>query len=115
MNDKHDKSKNLSEGEYNKLMDKFSGMSEKDSIEYQLNQWLNGISLHNPIRDECCPDFSCCNGGNMLSLKMREEFFDAFRADDAEKQWGILSMCLSMLIADTDKDVYIAGDSKTIH
>lgn len=27
----------------------------------QLEQWCNGVSVHNVERDECCPDFSCCN------------------------------------------------------
>lgn len=23
--------------------------------------WVNGISEHNRVEDECCPDFSCCH------------------------------------------------------
>lgn len=23
--------------------------------------WANGRSYHEPINDECCPDFSCCH------------------------------------------------------
>ena len=26
----------------------------------QLDSWVNGRSIHNPTRNECCPDFSCC-------------------------------------------------------
>ena len=26
----------------------------------QLVDWMNGISKHNKIDDECCPDFTCC-------------------------------------------------------
>jgi len=26
----------------------------------QLVDWMNGISKHNNIDDECCPDFTCC-------------------------------------------------------
>jgi len=26
----------------------------------QLVDWMNGISKHNEIDDECCPDFTCC-------------------------------------------------------
>lgn len=26
----------------------------------QAEQWVNGLSRHNMIDDECCPDFSCC-------------------------------------------------------
>ena len=31
----------------------------------QLVDWMNGISKHNEIDDECCPDFTCC--ANILS------------------------------------------------
>lgn len=27
----------------------------------QLDLWVKGENVHNPDRDECCPDFSCCN------------------------------------------------------
>jgi hypothetical protein len=27
----------------------------------QLLLWVNGISRHNNITNECCPDFSCCS------------------------------------------------------
>ncbi len=26
----------------------------------QLDAWVDGRSIHNKARDECCPDFSCC-------------------------------------------------------
>lgn len=29
-------------------------------VEKQLENWVVGISTHNIIDDECCPDFSCC-------------------------------------------------------
>ena len=35
----------------------FKGMTKKESSTYQLSDWVEGRSLHNPIRDECCPDF----------------------------------------------------------
>ena len=27
----------------------------------QLVDWMNGISKHNYVDDECCPDFTCCS------------------------------------------------------
>ena len=27
----------------------------------QLAEWVKGNSIHNQDRDECCPDFSCCD------------------------------------------------------
>lgn len=29
--------------------------------EEQLDLWCAGRSVHNDERQECCPDFSCCN------------------------------------------------------
>ena len=26
----------------------------------QLIHWMDGLSLHNKVDDECCPDFTCC-------------------------------------------------------
>ena len=109
------KSKKLSKDEFDELMNKFSGMSAKESAEYQLINWLNGISLHNPIVDECCPDFSCCNGGNMIAFEVRKRFFDAYQREDVAEQWEILGMCLSMLVSEMDVDVHVAGNSTTIH
>lgn len=42
------------------LLKGFEGLTEGASIDYQLDNWVKGVPLHNPIRDECCPDFSCC-------------------------------------------------------
>lgn len=30
------------------------------TAEDQVDLWVQGQSVHNPDRDECCPDFSCC-------------------------------------------------------
>jgi N-acetylmuramoyl-L-alanine amidase CwlA len=43
----------------------------KQYIESLLNQtrmWMEGISMHNRITGECCPDFSCCHS-DMLTAK----------------------------------------------
>lgn len=31
-----------------------------DRVIRQTIKWTNGISEHNHIDNECCPDFSCC-------------------------------------------------------
>ena len=31
-----------------------------DSSQLQMEKWLAGHPEHNTERDECCPDFSCC-------------------------------------------------------
>lgn len=41
----------------------------------QLMEWLAGRPIHNPIDNECCPDFSCCRGvAHMAPLHLREMF-----------------------------------------
>ena len=33
---------------------------DKCSVYYQMWLWVFGKSTHNTLRDECCPDGSCC-------------------------------------------------------
>lgn len=34
----------------------------------QLKAWVDGLSVHNPIDNECVPDFSCCNLGCVVEV-----------------------------------------------
>ena len=47
----------------------------------QLAEWLKGNSVHNVIRDECCPDFSCCAPDNAWPMEQRQLFADSMRRD----------------------------------
>ena len=49
------------------------------TCEEQLKMWLEGEPVHNPDRDECCPDFSCC-GSPMADDETRRLFCEAARA-----------------------------------
>jgi hypothetical protein len=40
-------------------------------------EWIKGNSLHNPITDECTPDFSCCEP-NIITAMSREERIEYF-------------------------------------
>lgn len=40
----------------------------------QLENWVNGVSLHNQERNECCPDFSCCQSHYKASAEERQLF-----------------------------------------
>ena len=40
----------------------------------QLRNWVQGISIHNNTRDECCPDFSCCQPNLLASQEERNCF-----------------------------------------
>jgi len=44
------------------------------TINEQLQLWVKGDSQHNPDRDECCPDFSCCNEKVSTPLETRQAF-----------------------------------------
>ena len=59
----------------------------------QLENWLQGISKHNIVDDECCPDFSCCTG-KIASEEWRQRFFDA---DDRERENMLVGSLMSVL------------------
>jgi outer membrane biogenesis lipoprotein LolB len=78
----------------------------------QLNLWVGGKSVHNQERNECVPDFSCCNVGVETLKENKIEFKNAYINGDDEKYmsmlWEFLSKAINM---ETDKKVYIAkGD-----
>ena len=65
-------------------------MNDRESVRHQLNEWVAGRPWHNAVRDECCPDFSCCNPDKMWPKEMRVEFANA---DDQTQQ----EMCFAGL------------------
>lgn len=74
----------------------------------QLEQWVAGNPVHNHDRDECCPDFSCCQPKLLAPKEVREKFRDA---DDQTRE-GILMHFLGACIAaatDEPEKVHIAG------
>ena len=54
----------------------------KMTREEQLDLWVQGQSVHNAERDECCPDFSCCRPELLQPPEVRASFQ---RADDDER------------------------------
>ena len=95
------------------LEDPFSGMTEDESVTHQVTCWEDGNPLHNTVRDECCPDFSCCNGGNMMSKDARTRLLEAHIDGDEETVQQICMMGLSVLVSDIDVQVHIAGEGTT--
>ena len=77
------------------------------TLDEQLKEWLDGNPIHNTERDECCPDFSCCNG-NIAPLNVRERFVKAHYECDEEVKMQMLMMFLGN--AFSGKNIYIAGD-----
>ena len=43
----------------------------------QLRRWVDGDPVHNDERDECTPDFSCCDRTLLAPREAREAFRDA--------------------------------------
>ena len=79
------------------------------TFEEQLEKWINGESVHNDKRDECCPDFSCCEPELLADRELRERYRRAVAEKDEPTQLNILSIFLSA--AFQTKDLYITGDA----
>lgn len=94
------------------ILHDFSGMTEEESIDYQLDQWVKGKPVHNPIRDECCPDFSCCRPDLLMPEETRKQFAEAVKAGDKETAFSILGMAISGMAADLNKNVHIVGETE---
>ena len=94
-------------------MSEFKGMSDRESVKHQVKRWAEGFPLHNTVRDECCPDFSCCNGGKMMTEDVRKKLLEAHNGGDDETVQSICMMGLSGIVADLDVNVYLAdGENK---
>lgn len=78
------------------------------TVEEQLAAWLEGNSFHNNDRDECCPDFSCCDPELLADKKTRQAFVNA----DEALRWSFLAMFLGKMLKKEKKSsrIYIAGD-----
>jgi len=78
------------------------------TVDEQLAEWLKGNPIHNDDRDECCPDFSCCEPLLLADQRTRQAFVDA----DWDTRYKMLMMFLSVgcsQMAESSK-IYIACD-----
>lgn len=73
----------------------------------QLNLWVDGKSVHNDERGECCPDFSCCNKEVNTPQEVKELFRHTYLAGDETLVNRLLMEFLSNAFA--GKNAYIAG------
>ena len=80
--------------------------------EHQLLLWRHGLSIHNRERNECCPDFSCCQPKLASSLACRRYFAEANLETQTSMLMGFLGAAVAFAAVQSDKDVevYIAGD-----
>lgn len=48
----------------------------------QLENWVQGKSLHNDEAEECCPDFSCCTDELAVDNTIRMSYLEAVKKGD---------------------------------
>jgi len=70
------------------------------SCDEQLALWVSGESVHNSARDECCPDFSCCQPSLLQPPEVRQAFADA--SPDEREKW------LMVFLGSAVPGVYVA-------
>ena len=74
----------------------------------QLEFWVTGNNVHNTERDECCPDFGCCQPNNHFSPQLRAKFLATYRESGVEACFPMLIMALSGAAADCGVSVHVA-------
>jgi hypothetical protein len=79
--------------------------------EEQLRKWVEGISEHNNVDGECCPDFSCCNKSvEPTPIDMRMRFAEAYRTGDEKTRMAMLGAFLGGVMAVTGVNAHVTGD-----
>ena len=76
-------------------------------IEKQLKLWVKGESVHNDERNECCPDFSCCQSHLLAPKYERRTFLEAYKRGDDKTKANMLIEFLGR--AFSSSKIYIAG------
>lgn len=76
----------------------------------QLEKWATGENVHNAERDECCPDFACCQPNNHFSPELRAKFLATYREGGSEACFPMLMMGLSGALAGAGINAHIAGE-----
>lgn len=91
------------------VLEAYTGMTYRESVDHQVKYWAKGIPTHNPVGDECCPDFSCCCPDLLANDEARRRFLIASDSGDDELK---TQMLMGFLGAAFDgHSIHIAGDS----
>jgi len=100
-----------------RIVSAYSGMSDRESVTHQVKHWAAGTPTHNPIRDECCPDFSCCQPSLLMDEPARKRFLEAHLSGDDETRHNMLMMCLGGMLSEAgaDEKVHLVGEDHTEH
>lgn len=68
---------------------------EYKNPEDQVNDWVRGASIHNLTRDECTPDFSCCQPDLQTDQVIRTAFKNA---NEAGRKVMLIAFLLRKLV-----------------
>ena len=72
----------------------------------QLEEWVKGSSIHNEERDECCPDFSCCNKMVETPVEAKQRFVKAFQENDGY----VINQMLMFFLGNAFPNAHIVGE-----
>lgn len=75
----------------------------------QLEKWVKGVNVHNEERDECCPDFACCQPNKHWPLSYRKEFKKVYEEQGPEAIEPMLIAGLNLITAEQPMAVYVSG------
>ena len=53
-------------------------------LQFQVNRWYDGQSLHNHIDNQCCPDYSCCYPALVATSDCKHAFRKAVAIQDED-------------------------------
>lgn len=73
----------------------------------QIEKWAAGESIHNPDRNECCPDFSCCFPELKWTNSTREQYLHHARKNDRGRLRMLLVSSLKTLASSIDREVKV--------
>lgn len=90
------------------IVSAYAGMTYEESVNHQVKWWAAGYPTHNPVGDECCPDFSCCQPQLLMGEKSRQAFLRVHVSGDDATRSQMLMMSLGAALS--GENVYIAGD-----
>ena len=88
------------------------GNTYQERVESQVRQWADGVSLHNTVEDECCPDFSCCNKLVNTDPELKKTFLHA----NEEQRESLLFVFLGNALKASypEKDFFIVNGKDEI-
>lgn len=82
------------------------GKNTNMTSQEQLQQWVQGVSIHNDDTGQCCLDFSCCQPELLTPKEERELFF----VSQKDEHMRLLGMFLGRALSNK-KDLHYRFNS----